>query len=170
MNEPLFGRLIPSPLGELLLLERNQALIALDFVAVATGCDKKQSPSACLSWMAEETPVLSEAARQLEAYFEGRRRIFELPLQPSGTEFRRKTWKALLEIPFGSTISYSDLAVKVGGKQYCRAVGQANHHNPIPIIIPCHRVIGRNGRLVGYASGLETKQWLIEHERKHCSD
>src|ERR1051325_477277 len=109
-------------------------------------------------------PFLRECKLQLEKYFSGKLQEFTVPLHPSGTEFQLKVWKALLDIPYGKTISYLDLAVTVGDKNSNRAVGSANGKNPIAIIIPCHRVIGHNGKLTGYGGGLWRKEWLLEHE------
>ena len=101
---------------------------------------------------------------QLSEYFTGSRQIFELPLQQTGTDFQRKVWQALIKIPFGQLASYRDIASRVESPKAVRAVGSANGKNPISIIVPCHRVIGSNGTLTGYAGGLERKQWLLQHE------
>lgn len=112
-----------------------------------------------------ETPLIKEAAQQLSSYFAGELKDFSLPLAPVGTNFQKKVWKALCEIPYGKTASYKEIAVKVGSPQAARAVGLANNRNPIPIIIPCHRVIGADGSLTGYAGGLALKQRLLNIER-----
>lgn len=112
-----------------------------------------------------ETPLLKEANEQLQEYFSGRRKVFDLPLAPKGTQFQQRVWKALREIPYGKTNTYKDIAVKCGNEKACRAVGMANNKNPIMIFIPCHRVIGFNGKLVGYAGGLDIKEKLLELER-----
>ncbi len=109
-----------------------------------------------------------EARRQLEAYFEGELREFTLELAPEGTLFRQKVWRALLDIPYGATESYGALALRIGLPQAARAVGLANGRNPISIVVPCHRVIGKSGALVGYGGGLERKQWLLAHEQRHA--
>src|SRR6185503_8935961 len=114
-------------------------------------------------WVADAAP-LSEAVDQLRAYFEGRRRDFGLKLAPEGTEFQRGVWRRLCEIPYGETISYAELATRVGNPKASRAVGLANGQNPIAIVIPCHRVIGKSGKLVGYGGGIENKEWLLYHE------
>ena len=116
---------------------------------------------------ATETPLLRGAARQLEQYFSGRRKDFFLPLNPQGTEFMRQVWQALEDIPYGETRSYKQIAALVGHPKAYRAVGLANNRNPIPIIIPCHRVIGHNGRLVGYGGGLQIKERLLQLEQQH---
>lgn len=102
---------------------------------------------------------------QFLQYFAGERQIFNLPLNPTGTEFQKKTWATLAQIPFGQTWSYSELAAKIALPKAVRAVGAANGRNPLPIILPCHRVIGANGSLTGFGGGLPTKKWLLEHER-----
>ena len=118
------------------------------------------------SWRDAEgpVPVLEQAARELEEYFAGKRREFTVPLAPKGTEFQQKVWAALREIPYGTTVSYKDIAVRVGKPGAAIAVGQANSRNPIPIIIPCHRVIGTNGKLVGYTGGMHIKEALLAVE------
>ncbi len=117
-------------------------------------------------WIARRTPLLARAAAQLTEYFAGTRREFDLPLGPRGTAFQVTVWGALTRIPFGATCSYGDLARSIGRPTASRAVGAANGQNPISIIVPCHRVIGSNGELTGYAGGLATKRWLIEHEQR----
>lgn len=113
----------------------------------------------------EETPLIREAARQLESYLEGERKAFDLPLAPQGTAFQKKVWHALLSIPYGETRSYGQIAAQIGRPTACRAVGMANHRNPISILIPCHRVIGAQGDLVGYGGGLELKEKLLNLEK-----
>ncbi|MEH6679672.1 MAG: methylated-DNA--[protein]-cysteine S-methyltransferase [Sediminicola sp.] len=108
--------------------------------------------------------VLEDAAYQLREYFDGRRQTFSLSLNPEGTEFQKKVWKELLTIPFGKTVSYMDLSKKLGDPKAIRAVAAANGKNPLWIVVPCHRVIGSDGSLTGYAGGLMRKQWLLDHE------
>ncbi len=115
----------------------------------------------------QETPLIMRAYNQLEEYFEGKRKTFGLPLAPEGTAFQKKVWKALTQIPYGKTANYKDIALSVGNKKACRAVGMANNKNPIIIIIPCHRVIGANGGLRGYAYGLDIKKQLLDLEEAH---
>ncbi len=112
-----------------------------------------------------ETPLLKEAARQLKGYFAGELKEFSLPLEPFGTAFMKQVWSALCEIPYGKTASYKDIAEKVGKPKAARAVGLANNRNPIPIFIPCHRVIGADGSLTGYRGGLEMKKKLLDLEK-----
>lgn len=114
-------------------------------------------------------PVLVETARQLAAYFAGERQVFDLPLAPEGTAFQQMVWTALTKIPFGETRTYGQQAALIRRPSASRAVGAANGKNPIGIIVPCHRVIGTNGTLTGYAGGLAMKQWLLEHERRYSS-
>ena len=102
--------------------------------------------------------------RQLKEYFSGARKDFDLPLHLIGTEFHKLVWRQLCQVPFGQTASYKEIAVKIGKPKAMRAVGQANHRNPIPIIIPCHRIIGANGHLVGFGGGLDKKRFLLSHE------
>ncbi|MBT0586281.1 methylated-DNA--[protein]-cysteine S-methyltransferase [Alteromonas oceanisediminis] len=109
--------------------------------------------------------ITTLAVTQLNEYLNGDRRAFSLPLNPHGTDFQRGVWHALMSIDYGKTTSYADIALRIGNKKACRAVGAANGKNPIGIIVPCHRVIGANGTLTGYAGGLERKQWLLSLER-----
>lgn len=111
-----------------------------------------------------ETEGIKEAARQLNAYFSGDLREFSLPLSPNGSEFMKKVWKALCDVPYGNTASYKEIAAAIGNPRATRAVGQANNRNPIPVIIPCHRIIGADGKLVGYGGGLDLKKKLLEIE------
>ncbi|MDF0706776.1 methylated-DNA--[protein]-cysteine S-methyltransferase [Flagellimonas okinawensis] len=108
--------------------------------------------------------VLKDAAQQFQEYFKGNRTVFNLKLNPSGTDFQKKVWDALLQIPFGKTISYLELSKQLGDVKAIRAVASANGKNPLWIVVPCHRVIGTNGDLTGYAGGLHRKKWLLEHE------
>ena len=112
----------------------------------------------------DELPVLLQAERELQEYFAGRRREFSVPLCMHGTEFQKSVWQIVAEIPYGETATYKDIAVKLGMEKSCRAVGMANNRNPLPIFIPCHRVIGTGGSLKGYAGGVAAKQFLLELE------
>lgn len=107
---------------------------------------------------------LKDAVKQLQEYFDGKRTTFNFPINPKGTDFQQKVWKALLEIPYGKTTSYMDLSKKLGDVKAIRAVASANGKNPLWIVVPCHRVIGSDGSLTGYAGGLWRKKWLLEHE------
>jgi len=116
----------------------------------------------------KETKLIKETAKQLKAYFAGNLKNFDIPLLLQGTQFQKDAWKALMAIPYGETCSYKDIAEKIGSPKGARAVGLANNKNKIPIIIPCHRVIGTNGKLVGFAGGLSVKQQLIDLETKNA--
>ncbi|MEA4880783.1 MAG: methylated-DNA--[protein]-cysteine S-methyltransferase [Synergistaceae bacterium] len=115
-----------------------------------------------------ETDLAREAFRQLELYLEGKLRVFNLPLRPEGTSFMKRVWDKLLEIPYGKTASYKDIAMAAGSPKAVRAVGMANARNPISIIIPCHRIIGASGKLVGYGGGLDLKTRLLELEARNA--
>ena len=144
---------IPSPIGNIAICEDEGEICAIEFTMEGL-C----SPG---------SPLLTEAARQLCAYFAGTLTDFELPIRLRGTAFRMKCWHALQTIPYGETISYGEQARRIGNPKAVRAVGGANHHNPISIVVPCHRVIGADGTLTGYGGGVDKKAWLLEHERKH---
>ena len=111
-----------------------------------------------------ETPLLERGQVELAEYFQGKRREFDLPFAPKGTPFQQKVWNELAKVPYGTVVTYGELAARVGSPKACRAVGQANHNNPLPIFLPCHRVVGTKGALIGYAGGLELKQWLLRLE------
>jgi methylated-DNA-[protein]-cysteine S-methyltransferase len=115
----------------------------------------------------ETHPCLKECVEQIDEYFKGERKEFSIKLDLQGTEFQKMVWNQLTKIPFGETASYKDIAVAMGNRKAVRAVGNANGSNNIVIIIPCHRIIGSDGTLVGYGSGLDKKQWLLNHETKH---
>ena len=145
---------IPSPIGPLAIREEDGAIVAIDFTK-----GELCPPS---------TPLLADAARQLTAYFDGTLHKFNLPIRLEGTSFRMKCWQALTTIPYGETISYGEQARRMGSPNAVRAVGGANHHNPISIVVPCHRVIGADGSLTGYGGGMDKKAWLLDHEKKHA--
>lgn len=111
------------------------------------------------------SPEINQCIQQLKEYFAGKRTTFSVPLAPKGTEFQSRVWKTLQTIPYGEIWSYKKLALTLGSINYCRAVGMANSRNPISLIIPCHRVIGHNGKLVGYTGGLDIKRWLLQYEK-----
>ena len=119
------------------------------------------------NYQEKDTKLLLEAKKQLEEYFEGKRKEFNLPLKQEGTEFQKKVWEALEKIPYGETRTYKEVAKMVGNEKASRAIGLANNKNNIPIIVPCHRVIGSNGKLVGYALGLDMKKYLLDLESKN---
>jgi methylated-DNA-[protein]-cysteine S-methyltransferase len=146
-----------SPIGEVLLTARNDALTGLDLL------NRRSDRTIPADWI-EGGKVLDGALAQLEAYFSGRSQDFDLPMEPSGTPFQRRVWDELSKIPYGETISYAELARRVGKAGAARAVGGANGRNPIGIIVPCHRVIAAGGTLGGYGGGLDRKLWLLQHE------
>jgi methylated-DNA-[protein]-cysteine S-methyltransferase len=152
---------VPSPLGELWLTSDGTHLTQLWLgrppakAGEAGGWREGESADAA---------PFPDAREQLRAYFEGRLREFDLPLAPAGTPFQRRVWRALLEIPYGRTVTYGELAARLGQPGASRAVGLANGRNPIAVVIPCHRVIGAGGALTGYGGGLERKRWLLELE------
>ena len=128
--------------------------------------DQTHDPAGRVGWR-HEPDAFSEASGQLREYFAGTRTAFDLPLRLEGSEFRLRVWEALLEIPYGETASYGEIAERIGRPGAARAVGMANGHNPVAIIVPCHRVIGANGSLTGYAGGLHRKQVLLDLEQNH---
>jgi methylated-DNA-[protein]-cysteine S-methyltransferase len=148
-----------SPIGPL-LLAGDEAGLALIYFQSGRGGPREPDPV----WR-ERTATFREANRQLSAYFAGRLRQFDLPLRPDGTPFQQSVWGALLRIPYGETTTYGALARNLGKPDAARAVGLANGSNPIPIVIPCHRVIGARGRLTGYGGGLDLKRRLLDLER-----
>lgn len=145
-----------SPVADLYLVEEQGQLVEISYHHLK----KKEEMEE------KNTELLQEVKRQLEEYFSGRLQNFDLPLKPKGTDFQKQVWKALLTIPYGETKSYGDITKQIGKEKAVRAVGGANHVNPISIVIPCHRVIGKNGNLTGYGGGLEVKEKLLELERK----
>jgi methylated-DNA-[protein]-cysteine S-methyltransferase len=151
---------IESPLGPLLLAAEGSVLREILFV------NGRHQAKPQPSWKNEDCASLRETAKQLHAYFAGKLEQFDLPLGPVGTEFQTKVWKELCEIPYGETISYGQLAKRIGSPYAARAVGLANGSNPIPIVIPCHRVIGSDGKLTGYGGGLPIKEKLLALERR----
>ncbi len=149
-----------SPLDSLLLVANDEALTGIYFAddrsQTGVGGDWKEQPA---------HPVLQAAKRQLGEYFAGRRKIFDLPLAPSGTPFQHRVWQALRAIPYGETQSYADIACRISNPKAVRAVGAANGANPISIVVPCHRVIGADGSLTGYGGGLPRKRKLLALEQ-----
>ncbi len=149
-----------SPLDSLLLVANDEALTGVYFA------DGRSQSIIGGDWEARLAhPVLQSAKRQLGEYFVGRRKIFDLPLAPSGTPFQHRVWQALLAIPYGETQSYADIARRIGNPKAVRAVGAANGANPLSIVVPCHRVIGADGSLTGYGGGLPRKRKLLALEQ-----
>ena len=153
MNYKIYETII----GKILIEEEEDKISRIEIVKKEY--DKKQQ---------KETEIIKKTHEELEEYFKGNRKVFDIPLKIEGTEFQRKVWNALLEIPYGETRTYLDIAKQIGNSKACRAVGMANHNNKIMILIPCHRVIGSNKKLVGYAGGIDVKEKLLEIEKKNC--
>jgi methylated-DNA-[protein]-cysteine S-methyltransferase len=153
---------LQTPVGRLTLAADGRGLRHIDFengkYPVAIGEDWEHGPG-----------VLHEARGQLKAYFAGKLTQFDLPLAPVGTDFQQQVWLALLCIPYGTTTTYGEIARQLGDVNATRAVGAANGRNPLPIIVPCHRVIGASGSLTGFGGGLPTKRWLLDHEQRHSA-
>jgi len=145
------------PIGEFSVAEDDGRIV---YVSLADS-DRKAIPK---EYERRESPVIKKAAKQLGEYFYGRRKGFDLPLEFRGTDFQKKVWAALLEIPYGETRTYGDIAKQIGNPKGSRAVGMANNRNPIAIICPCHRVIGADGSLTGYEGGLDRKEFLLKLE------
>lgn len=162
-----------SPVGELTLIADDEGLIAIMWGAAdptAKNPVAAQLGNEFVDVLPQEHQVLAAAVEQLGEYFVGTRTDFELPLSPRGTEFQHDAWSALRTIPYGETISYGEQARRLGDRNKARAVGVANGKNPIPIVVPCHRVMGANGHLTGFAGGVEVKAWLLDHERAVLAD
>jgi methylated-DNA-[protein]-cysteine S-methyltransferase len=151
--------IIKSPIGDLLLAADAAALTGLYFAG------RDHIPVTSSRWtLNAKHPVLQQAARQLREYFAGKRESFSLPLRLTGTDFQQKIWREIAMIPYGETISYSDLAKRAGASRAIRAAGTSTGRNPMSIIIPCHRVVGKNGSMRGFAGGLDKKKFLLELE------
>ena len=144
-----------SPICWLSIEDNGTALTKINF--------EKQACKECM----KRSELADMAIQQLEEYFSGKRCSFSLPMAPAGTQFMQDVWRALTNIPYGEVRSYGDIAREIGNSKACRAVGMANNRNPLPIIIPCHRVIGANGKLIGYAGGLDSKEKLLALEKEN---
>ena len=142
-----------SPIGTLEIMGNAAAITAINFLDAAPAPTPDEPP-----------PHLQAACRQLAEYFQGQRHTFDLPLEPAGTPFQQRVWQELLTVPYGRLLSYQDVANAIGNPQAVRAVGAANGQNPIPILIPCHRILASDGKLTGYGGGLWRKEWLLRHE------
>lgn len=158
---------IDTPIGRLGITASNEAITRIFFCDTPRGAKGSvRRNSAINECSAEEaSPLLTLAAQEVKEYFAGTRREFTVPVAPVGTPFQQAVWVALQTIPYGQTRTYKQIAEQVGRPQACRAVGMANNRNPIPVLIPCHRVVGSNGALVGYAGGVGVKQALLELEK-----
>lgn len=154
--------LLPSPVGELLLVANDRALIGVSFASNKRGRPRGAIPA---RWQRDDA-ALAEARQQLDEYFAGERIDFDLVLEPTGSPFQQRVWSLLREIPYGETTSYGQVARRANQPNAARAVGLANGSNPIPVIVPCHRVIGADGSLTGFGGGLDRKRWLLAHEQR----
>jgi len=160
---------VDSPVGLLILKSEGEELTGI-YMSGSYLDAPSQVPAELHNWVLDPgAQPLRETARQLEEYFKGARREFDLPLRFEGTDFQRRAWRNLLEIPYGKTRSYGEQAQRIGNPKASRAVGLANGRNPIPIVVPCHRVIGADGSLTGFGGGLARKRWLLAHEKRSGS-
>lgn len=150
-----YKKCINTKIGDLVIIEEDNKIIGLEV--------NKEVEEV----ISKDTVLLKETAKQIEEYFAGKRKNFNVPLNPKGTEFMQKVWTTLQAIPYGEVKTYGEIAKEIGHPKAARAVGMANHRNPIPLLIPCHRVIGRKGKLVGYALGLDKKEFLLGWEKKN---
>ncbi len=148
---------INTRIGNIIIIEEENKIIEIQINKKTKDTNRVQ----------KDTPLLQKTEKQLKEYFEGRRKKFSVPLNPKGTSFMKSVWTALEEIPYGEVKTYKQIAEKIGNPKASRALGMANHKNPIPIIIPCHRVIGSNGKLVGYALGMPIKKFLLDWEKEN---
>jgi len=156
---------MPSPIGTLTIVANEHAVVAIDW-AGESAHEELLGDGEIVDVDAADHAALAIAVDQLDEYFRGVRVDFDIPLDAAGTAFQHQAWDALVQIPFGETVSYGDQAVMLGDRNKARAVGAANGKNPIPIVVPCHRVVGSNGHLTGFAGGLDAKAWLLDHEFK----
>jgi methylated-DNA-[protein]-cysteine S-methyltransferase len=163
-NEPCVSIEMQSPLGFLTLVASDHGIKAIIFDNETN--DRTEDVASCKKDGIDNI-LLKRAKKQLSEYFDGKRMNFDLPLVPEGTDFQSKVWDALKTIPYGKTVSYGELAAMVGDRKKARAIGAANGRNPIPIIIPCHRVIGRDGSMIGYG-GVDKKSFLLTLESSHA--
>lgn len=158
MEEIYFG-FYNSPIGLIQIGTTKTHLVSIEIIEETKEDGKSKETD-------EKPEILKKVIKELEEYFLGKRKNFSIDYILDGTEFQKKVWRALTEIPYGETVSYKDIALKIGNERACRAVGNANNKNKICIIIPCHRVLGSNKSLVGYAYGIDKKKWLLDHENK----
>jgi methylated-DNA-[protein]-cysteine S-methyltransferase len=163
MTTSYFRTTMSSPIGELTIVANGNAIVAIDWDG-DSGHEAAIGDADLHDVAPTDHPALADAVEQLTEYFAGERLDFDLPLAAAGTAFQHQAWDALVRIPFGETVSYGEQASMLGDRNKARAVGAANGKNPIPIVVPCHRVVGSNGHLTGFAGGLDTKAWLLDHE------
>jgi len=164
-NTTYFRTTMPSPIGTLTIVANGHAVVAIDWDGESAH-EELLGDGEIVDVDAADHAALAIAVDQLDEYFRGVRVDFDIPLDAAGTAFQHQAWDALVQIPFGETVSYGEQAVMLGDRNKARAVGAANGKNPIPIVVPCHRVVGSNGHLTGFAGGLDAKAWLLDHEFK----
>ena len=153
----MYYYIFKTSIGNLLIEETDDRITKVTTSTKITGSD----------YINKKTKLIANCAKQIDEYLDGKRTVFDIPIHLKGTEFQKKVWNALLKIPYGRTLSYSDIATCIGSEKAVRAVGGANNKNPIMIIVPCHRVIGKDGSLVGYGGGTKMKEKLLELEAKN---
>ena len=148
-----FGKIYNTSIGKISIIQEGEYIVKIEFGEELKDIEIK------------ETKLILKTISEIKEYLEGKRKEFDIPIKLQGTKFQKKVWNELLKIPYGETCSYKDIAIRINNEKGVRAVGMANHNNPIAIIVPCHRVIGKNGKLVGYAGGIDIKSKLLEIEK-----
>lgn len=148
-----FGKIYNTSIGKISIIQEGEYIVKIEFREILKDVEIK------------ETTLISKTINEIKEYLNGNRKKFDIPIKLNGTGFQKKVWNELLKIPYGETCSYKDIAIRINNEKGVRAVGMANHNNPIAIIVPCHRVIGKNGKLVGYAGGIDIKSKLLEIEK-----
>lgn len=148
-----FGKIYDTSIGKINIIQEGEYIVKIGFDEELKDIEIK------------ETKLILKTISEIKEYLEGKRKEFDIPIKLQGTKFQKKVWNELLKIPYGETCSYKDIAIRINNEKGVRAVGMANHNNPIAIIVPCHRVIGKNGKLVGYAGGIDIKSKLLEIEK-----
>ena len=148
-----FGKIYNTLIGKISIIQEGEYIVKIEFGEILKNVEIK------------ETTLISKTINEIKEYLNGNRKKFDIPIKLNGTGFQKKVWNELLKIPYGETCSYKDIAIRINNEKGVRAVGMANHNNPIAIIVPCHRVIGKNGKLVGYAGGIDIKSKLLEIEK-----
>lgn len=148
-----FGKIYDTSIGKINIIQEGEYIVKICFDEELKDIEIK------------ETKLILKTISEIKEYLEGKRKEFDIPIKLQGTKFQKKVWNELLKIPYGETCSYKDIAIRINNEKGVRAVGMANHNNPIAIIVPCHRVIGKNGKLVGYAGGIDIKSKLLEIEK-----
>lgn len=148
-----FGKIYNTSIGKISIIQEGEYIVKIEFGEILKDVEIK------------ETTLISKTINEIKEYLNGNRKKFDIPIKLNGTGFQKKVWNELLKIPYGETCSYKDIAIRINNEKGVRAVGMANHNNPIAIIVPCHRVIGKNGKLVGYAGGIDIKSKLLEIEK-----